>query len=222
MSDYTLTFILSSDATFSSGDGVAGSIDREVEHDVDGLPYLRGRTLKGLLREASDNVLDSLRAIGKPDIAEWEESQTALFGLSSAEERRPGIIHFGHAMLPEGLRQVVHQAVVDSSLSRQDVLDSLTAVRRQTANNAQGLPVDGSLRTMRVVLRKTKFAGRLHCRRELSGDEEALLAAAVLAWNRAGTGRNRGRGKLQADLLDSDGNSIAHQGYKAFIAEPES
>ena len=36
----------------------------------------------------------------------------------------------------------------------------------------------------------------------------ALLAAATLAWRRAGTGRNRGRGHLRADLHDQAGDSI--------------
>ena len=54
---YTLKIKLLSDTTFGRGDGVAGLVDQEVEHDPYGFPYLRGRTLKGLLSEECDNLI---------------------------------------------------------------------------------------------------------------------------------------------------------------------
>ena len=52
---------LKSDATFGLGEGVAGLVDEEIEHDFEtGLPFLRGRTLKGLLVEECSNILYSL------------------------------------------------------------------------------------------------------------------------------------------------------------------
>jgi CRISPR/Cas system CMR subunit Cmr4 (Cas7 group RAMP superfamily) len=56
MEIYHLKIKLLSDTTFGRGDGVAGLIDQEVEHDANGFPYLRGRTLKGLLSEECDNI----------------------------------------------------------------------------------------------------------------------------------------------------------------------
>ena len=47
MPSYQLRLTLLSDATFGSGDGVAGLVDAEVQHDYVGLPFLGGRTLKG-------------------------------------------------------------------------------------------------------------------------------------------------------------------------------
>ena len=47
---------LLSDVTFGRGDGVAGLIDAEVEHDEYGMLYLRGRTLQGLLVEECANI----------------------------------------------------------------------------------------------------------------------------------------------------------------------
>ena len=57
MMQYALKLTLLSDGTFASGDGVSGLVDREIEHDAFGLPFLRGRTLKGLLSEEADNLL---------------------------------------------------------------------------------------------------------------------------------------------------------------------
>ena len=60
MIKYQLKIKLLSDSTFGRGDGVAGLIDQEVEHDSSGFPYLRGRTVKGLLREECDNLIVTL------------------------------------------------------------------------------------------------------------------------------------------------------------------
>ena len=45
------------DAIFGRGDGVAGLVDIDVEHDELGLPYLHGRGVKGLLRARCSEVL---------------------------------------------------------------------------------------------------------------------------------------------------------------------
>ena len=57
---YRLKIKLLSDTTFGRGDGVAGLIDQEVEHNPCGFPYLRGRTLKGFLSEEGDNLIAML------------------------------------------------------------------------------------------------------------------------------------------------------------------
>jgi hypothetical protein len=58
---------------------------------------------------------------------------------------------------------------------------------------------------MRVVLRGTTFVAPLGLAREPDADTLALLAACVLALRRGGTGRNRGRGRLQVELCDGGG-----------------
>ncbi len=218
MASYLIQLTLSSDATFSRGDGVAGVLDREVEHDEWGLPYLHGRTLKGLLGEEADNLLDCMMAMGIViENSDWEKAHNTLFGKGGSKAGTGAALHYGPAQLPAALRETVQLTMraEDNRLSRQDVLASLTAVRRQTAVNGDGLPHDGSLRSMRVILRQMVFTAELNGR-DLQPTELALLAAAVLALRRAGTGRNRGRGQLQADLLDENGNSILQSHYQVF------
>ena len=43
---------LLSDTTLGRGEGMAGLVDADVEHDELGLPFLGGKTLKGLLRDS--------------------------------------------------------------------------------------------------------------------------------------------------------------------------
>ena len=144
---------------------------------------------------------------------------TDSFGTGGSTLNEGAALHFGHAQLPDSVRDIVRTSLRDKSrrLTRQDVLTSLTAVRRQTAVNGDGLPHDGSLRSMRVILRQTVFTAELNGP-QLEKEEVALLAASVLALRRAGTGRNRGRGKLEADLLDDQGNSILQTEYDTFVS----
>ena len=42
MTPTTIKITLKSAATFGRGDGVPGLVDREIEHDTNGFPFLRG------------------------------------------------------------------------------------------------------------------------------------------------------------------------------------
>jgi CRISPR/Cas system CSM-associated protein Csm3 (group 7 of RAMP superfamily) len=198
-----LHLTLLSDATFGRGDGVAGLVDQEVEHDAaTGLPFLRGRTLRGLLVEECANIVavlpDSVRA-------RFDQAGERLFGTPGSSFGTEGCLMVSAAELPEKVREAVTTAVEAKQIHPTAVLDSLTAIRRQTAIDDQtGAPDEGSLRSMRVILRQTQFITNLEF---ISGEENekdedalALLAASTLALRRAGTGRNRGRGRLQAYL----------------------
>src|SRR5690606_3999927 len=122
-------------------------------------------------------------------LQQWHTARDALFGQAGSDYESAAIVHYGHARLPQRVREEVAGT---EGLDRQSVLASITALRRQTAVGEDGVPVDGSLRTMRIILRETPFIARLQCARPLTNHEEALLGATVLAWRRAGTGRNRG------------------------------
>lgn len=215
---FTIQIELLSDTTFSRGDGVAGLIDREVEYDNVGLPFLHGRTLKGLLGEEADNLLDAMEAGGKQiKGSEWLTARNVLFGQGGSEADERSRLHFSHAQLPEAIRQNVQETMKweGNRLTAQDVLASLTAVRRQTAIDPDGVQHGGSLRSMRVILRQTRFYAECRCQHVLNSFERTLLAASVLALRRGGTGRNRGRGRLKVDLLEN-GVSILPTEYDNF------
>lgn len=234
MSIYTLKIKLLSDATFGRGDGVAGLVDQEVEHDRYGFPYLRGRTLKGLLSEECDNLIAVL-----PDDNQrqhWQEVANRLFGVPGSTLDTQAKIHVGDACLPDDLRKAI-ATQLDSDQERKrknpkynaltstDILESLTTIRRQTAIDPEdGAPTEHSLRSARVILRELPFESKLLFESELNKDSEddkdmlSLLAVGILALRRIGSGRNRGRGHVQCSLHDSnneitkDMNSIDHFG----------
>lgn len=201
---------LESDATFGRGEGLAGLVDEEVEYDVaTGLPFVRGRTLKGLLVEECANVLFALQTAGSSALPALEVSAERLFGRPGSDLKSAALLHFGPAMLPQELREAVRSAIERDGLKPADVLESLTTIRRQTAiNEERGVPEKGSLRSMRVVLRQTSFWAWLDFANDPEEDDLALLAACVLSVRRGGIGRNRGRGQLCLRLLDEQGADI--------------
>lgn len=216
-----LRFTLMSDATFGRGDGVAGLVDEEIEHDtVTGLPYLRGRTLKGLLVEECANILYALQ--GNPAYGNLSKAARDLFGNPGSTLDDDGLLHVGHAQLPHRLREAIAADVEAGRLSANDVLESLTAIRRQTAISDNGAPERESLRAMRVLVRDLTLQADLTAEVSLDDRQRALLAACALSLRRAGIGRNRGRGRLgNVRLYDLSGGregsrDITSKAFDAF------
>lgn len=215
MTTFWLKFTLKSDATFGRGDGVAGVVNSEVQHDAYGLPYLGGRALKGLLGEECANILFALECQGKAE--RWRAAAQRLFGRPGSREEDQSLLHVGDARLPEDLRQAVKRGIERGELTRKQVLHSLTAIRRQTAVDAKtGAPLKETLRSVRVILRETPFEAPLTFEAEPEPDDLALLAACVKALRRAGTGRNRGRGELTARLYDAQGQDVTDMHFARF------
>jgi hypothetical protein len=193
----SITITLKSAATFGSGDSVPGLVDREIEHDPAGFPFLRGKTLKGLLAESAENVVFALEEQGKTG---WKDVKKRLFGTGGRGSEERGMLHIGDAELSAGLRSEVTQA----GWKPEEVLYSLTGIRRQTSINEHGAPDHATLRAMRVLLPGVSLTASLSFEREPDERDLQLLAAAVLDFRRAGTGRNRGRGWLEAGLGGGD------------------
>ena len=217
MNNYKLKIKLLSDTTFGRGDGVAGIVDQEVEHDSYGLPYLRGRTLKGLLSEECDNLIHSLVDNQK----HWQELVCKLFGISGSGLDIMAAVHIGDARLPSDLQQAVAHAIQENNLTSRQILSSLTSIRRQTAISAEtGVAEAKSLRSARVVIRELEFISNLFFEAEtVAEDMLTLLAVGTLALRHIGSGRNRGRGHVQCTLHDADGNDITQNHIHRFGQE---
>ncbi len=213
--NYQLTFTLKSEATFGRGDGVAGLVDAEVQHDEYGLPYFGGRALKGLLVEACADILFVLK-----NQQRWEQAAQNLFGCPGSDTDSQGWLRVGNAALPDELRAVIQNGIERGELTREQVLDSLTTIRRQTAVDVEtSAPQKETLRAMRVIVRETPFVSRLGFSAMPGTDELALLSACIKALRRIGMGRNRGRGEIVACLCDARGKEIGISHFEHFAQE---
>jgi CRISPR/Cas system CSM-associated protein Csm3 (group 7 of RAMP superfamily) len=224
MIHYQIQITLLSDTTFGSGDGVAGIIDREIEKDADGMPYLRGHTLKGLLSEEADNLINT---ISDSSIREnWLKIADDLFGQPGSTLDTQSLMHMGNACLPEGFRRAVSTSVqqqyrLESRVTPTEVLNALTTVRRQTAIGENGIAAEGSLRSFRVILRGQEFFANIQFHQEPKPEVLTLLKVSALALRRAGSSRNRGLGHIQCRLLQN-GNDITGNHINTFGQEIKS
>lgn len=122
-----------------SGMGRGADADAVVLKGSDGLPYLPGRTLKGLLREAFTCLEESSLC---------KENFTAeLFGdEGSARNSAQGCLMIGNASLPEEERMWLNKK--DNEQNKNALYDYISF----TALDDSGLAKDMSLRTIEVTV----------------------------------------------------------------------
>ncbi len=195
----TLVVELISDTTFARGEGTAGVVDVEVDHDDLGLPIVRGKRLHGLLRDTWLSM--------RPHFPELAEAACRVLGEEADLDER-SILRIGDGIMPEEVRTWVRYAVGREKnlhpLRPEQVLTTLTDIRRQTAvSRVTGAPEETTLRSSRVVLRGVRFTAPLHWLAEPAHNETRCLALCAMGVRHGGWQRNRGRGFLRVTL---DGN----------------
>lgn len=189
---------LISDSTFGCGQGTAGIVDIEVEHDELGLPFLGGKTLRGLLR---DSWLSMHHCF-----PELFSSAERIFGVEADFEEH-SIMGIGDCVLCDSIRRCIEVAEnrQNHSISPAWVLEALTDIRWQTSEErSTGAPAETTLRSARVVLHGLKLQAPIYWLSDPNDDDCRCLALALLATRHAGLGRNRGRGFIR---LTIDGES---------------
>lgn len=185
---------LLSDAAFSRGDGTAGVVDVEVEHDELGLPFLGGKTLRGLL-------LDSWLSM-QHCFPELSESARRVFGIE-ADFEECSILRIGDAVLDSETRKWIEAAEFrpNKPIAPMNVLEALTDIRKQTSEErSTGAPAETTLRSVRVVIRDLKLHSSLYWLSKPEDDDLRCLSLVLLATRHAGIGRNRGRGNIRLTL----------------------
>ncbi len=172
-----VTMELLSDAIFGSGFSIPGGEDIAVCRDGQGYPYLKGTTLKGLLRESLENLI----AWTGGDSADIDAILGAPGWDGTAEDRR---LHLTALTLEE------------------PPADPETCYGLRTFTSLEnGVVKDQTLRTASCIRRGLRFSGELTCAEE----DAALLQDALAGIKWAGTMRSRGfgsvrvRGKVLAD-----------------------
>lgn len=199
-SPQTLHIELLSDANFGRGEGTAGEVDTEVEHDEFGLPFIGGKTVRGLLRDTWLSM--------RPHFPELRKAGDRVFGPSKRFlDDDVGVLRVGDALLQKDVRDWLIAAATrtdeQSCVSPTMILAACTDIRYQTAEDRQTCaPAAVTLRSSRVVLRTFAFEAPLTWRAGdgPEGDDMRVLAMAALATRHGGLMRNRGRGHLRISL----------------------
>jgi len=209
MTSLWLQIELLSDTTFGSGEGVPGLVDVETQFDADGLPFCGGRELKGLLAEAGGNLLPYVA----PD---WATVHGRLFGMPGSSDARQSSMNVDSARLPEDLQRLLHDEVARERVTRQELIEAFSEVRRQSSTDSvTGGPEEGSLRASRTLCRGLKLQATIEFYSPPPPEERTWLAVCALAVRNAGTSRNRGRGRTRLSLLEN-GRDISVSEFNNF------
>jgi CRISPR/Cas system CSM-associated protein Csm3 (group 7 of RAMP superfamily) len=165
-----------------SGLAAGADVDALVVKDAKGLPYVPGRTLKGLFRESAQELVSDSTLISR------------IFGLSGDEsparagDQRVGECFFGNAMLEEGA------TIVAAGLT-----PHLFQTFASTAiDEKSGIAKDNSLRKIETVVPCT-LKGEI---KNVPDGGEELLRKTMQMIKRMGTGRNRGYGRCKISFIN--------------------
>ena len=159
-----------------SGLAAGADVDALVVKDKQGLPYVPGRTLKGLLREAAN------------ELANDQTKVNLIFGISGDQEKwseeieRVGCAFFGNATLNDG------QAIASAGL-----VPYLYQTFSSTAIDENGIADEATLRKIETVVPCTLSGAILN----IPKDDVDLIEEAMSFIKRMGTGRTRGYGRCQ-------------------------
>jgi hypothetical protein len=194
----SLSLTLLSDTAPGRGEGIAGLLDAEIDHDEYGLPFFHGRRIKGLLSAQCAEILGALRLQNK--LSDWANVADQVFGRSGLNTETSANVVFGPATLPAPLRTELSKAN-RFAFSREDVLMALTSVRRQTKIEESGAAKDKSLRASRVVRRGLVFTASIRFVGTPTRQSLGLLAACSASLRHVGTHRARGLGWVKAQLV---------------------
>lgn len=173
-----------------SGLSAGADVDALVVRDRDGLPYVPGKTVKGLVREAVEDFL----AFRKEDA----RIVAGLFGNAEdrnnlpqdeADKMKQGVLFFSNAELLPEQRQII----LDEQL-KPFLFDSVAATRIAE----DGIAMPHSLRRIQVVLPCTLYGQIL----DVPEENKGLLQQAVKLIKRMGLARNRGLGRCSFTIME--------------------
>lgn len=174
-----------------SGFGRGADVDALVLKNRNSLPYLPGRTVKGLLREAMQCCEDAGAVPGG--------TADTLFGTPSQKGKNtgsvPGILTFGNAELRKQERRWLSST--EGSGAREALYDTVAST---SIDSSSGVAVYRTLRTIELCVPLT-LESEIGGIPEKSGTEEHLKKAAALL-RALGSHRTRGLGRCRCTLRE--------------------
>jgi len=176
---YKITFY--SNWHCGSGLSAGADVDLLVIKEKNGLPYVPGKTIKGLVREA----LTDIKEFSGKDI-----NIDKLLGKQNTkeEEMKNGEIFFKNACIPESTAKEIIDA---------DAAHYLYTAVSSTAIEEDGVAKDHSLRRMEVTI-PCELEGHIYNVPESSKKD---IEEALKYIKRLGQNRNRGLGRCDITLI---------------------
>ena len=183
---------LLSDVVFGNGMSVPGAEDISILCDMNGFPYYKGGTFKGVFREELMRYLEWT----ENDENKRKETMSKILGRSGDDD----ILNTRKAVFSDFvLSDYVKQQVIEEIGNNSEIIqDCFTNLRTFTEIEDTGIVKEGSLRMLRCVNKDLCFYSEIFC-----ADEDVQLVKEVLSlikW--IGTMRNRGFGKIKISVIE--------------------
>lgn len=169
-----------------SGLAAGADVDALVIKDVYGIPYIPGKTIKGLVRQSLEEILEFQ---GK----NLQQKINECFGFFDGQEdsMKRGTAFFKNAELPEKERDAIVKEGLTPYLFR-----SVSS----TAIDPDGVAVPNSLRRIEVTVPCTLEGEILDIDKDLVKDVKDALRFI----KRMGLDRNRGLGRCSFSVVESE------------------
>lgn len=209
MEKYTLKIELLSDTIFSGGETIVSVSDIDVLYDEYKIPYYKGKSIKGNVREVIDVIIENQRQYDDEKAQLNDQISRKLFGKTFnnkgnelyKDDQSEGILKFENASLDKGVKEVLKYLVDTKKISKEELIDSLTDIRYATKINREtGTSENHSLRSMRVLGKGLIFYSDIYSEEKLSEEELGLLLCGVKGLKHLGTLRSRGKGEVKCTL----------------------
>ena len=174
-----------------SGLAAGADVDALVVKDKNEMPFIPGKTLKGLVREA----VEEIRALQKKDL---DDNYFDAFGFfeKDKEEMKKGSMFFTNAEL----NKTEYEAIVSNDAARFIYRDIAS-----TAIGNDGIAKEHSLRKMEVVVPCTLYGEILNIPDGMA--DEIIQSFGFI--KRMGQNRNRGLGRCTITGRKEDNNENA-------------
>lgn len=188
---YQIKIELLTETLFGSGNAVPGYVDSDVQTDEYGMPFLKAKTLKGLVRENAELVSYNL--------GYGNELVEKLFGT----ETKAGKIRFSDAAFPERVRFAFRHFSEEEEIKKEDFTQAFTTEFSYTRLE-NGVAAAHSLRTIRMLNQGLQFEAQLDTEEKLTDKEETLLGCAVGLLKHVGTLKSKGKGCVRCRLVKDE------------------
>ncbi len=185
MSDFMYQIRFLTDWHCGSGLTSGADVDALVIKDSNQLPFIPGKTIKGLFREAAEQI-----AIYEPENDKWAHFILTIFGKGTEKnkenEAQRSLSHFSNVVLSEYLQN----ELIKNADSKESLIPSLYRKIASTKIDENGIAAERSLRKVEVTVPLVLY-GKIT---DVKDEHKAFLIKCAKYIKRMGTNRNRGLG----------------------------
>lgn len=165
-----------------SGESKGADIDALVIKDKQGLPYIPGKTIKGLIKDGIQSVKDY-----QPELVEESDIKT-IFG---EEGKCAGVCFFKNAVLPEQIHEFL--STEEGDTYKKQLFNKISST---SIDSLTGVADEHSLRSIEVTI-PVELEGEI-----IDVPEEFMrkIGLAMKLIKNFGVGRNKGLGRCKFEL----------------------